>query len=336
MRPRPPVTTKPMRTPATRAEMTAPSPQTMAIMRSRPPLPMSVRNRSPPTPPATGEHVGYFSALLTGVDTGTTTYPILADVYTNTTRKDLDAAEVSGNSIVNPAGSITATATGADEETPYIKRIKSTAIMQGPYDSGDLGTTRPMDFYVDDTLGRNEYMEWGYWTMSTWTPDALNPNLETAISSKAYYIGGMVTPDDAVRGISGYYYGDAYGTYFDGATGIEMTGTFNSYVDVPRNQVTSFYMDVYGGDKFASIYNGSGSFVGSSGEFTVTGGDWNLSAGPVVSAGTIQPNASAACNGSIYGPNGENMGGAWAMDLGSGNNAAVGIFAGQKCSDSGG
>lgn len=284
----------------------------------------------PPTPApiATGTQVGYFSALLTGFDG--TAYN-LADVYTNKTRSDLDAAAISGNSIVNSAGTITAVGTGVENETPFVKQIKSAAVFPGPYDSGDLGTTRQMDQYPDDMLGENAYMEWGYWTMSTWTPDTLASGLQVAISNRAYHLGGLVTPDDAVKGITGNYSGSAYGTYFNGATGINMSGYFDSYIDVPQNLVSYFYLTVSGGGKSATI-DAAGNFNGSSGEFKISGGNWSLSAGPVVSSGVLQPNASAACIGSIYGPNGEAMGGAWAMDLGAGNNAAVGIFAGEKTS----
>ena len=121
------------------------------------------------------------------------------------------------------------------------------------------------------------------------------------------------------------YAGSAWGTYFDGGGGTDMVGTFTCEIDMTANAVTDFDMSVSGaGSRSASINNASGSFIGSSGEFNITGGNWFLS-----NPSPVSP-VSTSCTGSLFGPNAEHMGGAWAMDVGSGNNAAVGIFVGDK------
>jgi FecR-like protein len=291
-----------------------------------------------------GTQVGYFASLLTGSD-GTNTN--LADIYTNASRNDFDGNSVKGVSIVDGDGHITASETGAaGESTPYVTRIRTAAGSGSPgtvFDSGDLGTTRQMDnpdnapgWPTDDQLGHNSYMEWGFWRMSRWVPGS-GATPFYAITDRAYFVNGTSTPDAAAAGIVGAYAGSAWGTYLNGTGGIDMVGDFACDIDVPNNAVGNFNMTVSGGNRSASILNGSGSFVGSSGEFKITGGDWALidTSGPpitmdVVVNGAVQGPASRSAVGSLYGPDGEHVGGAWAMDAHNGDNAAVGIFAGDK------
>jgi len=291
-----------------------------------------------------GARVGYFAALLTKFDFYPPTSISLADVYANSTRSNFNSSSVSGNSIVSPAGYISAVNTGSDQSTPYLTRINTVA--GGPYDSGDLGYTREMNNVVntavwpmDDRLGQNSYMEWGFWAMSLWVSDGSSPYpKEFAVTDRAYYIDGLVTPDAAVAGMAGAYTyaGPAWGTYFNGGGGTDMTGIFSCAIDMTSKTVTDFDMSVSKTmGPSATIGNATGSFVGSSGEFKITGGDWSLTVYPsapmpIVVGGVIQAGASASCTGSLFGPNAEHMGGAWAMDKGSGNHAAVGIFVGDK------
>jgi hypothetical protein len=296
----------------------------------------TITGQSIGTQVVSGARVGYFSALLTKFD-GINVY--LADVYTNSSRSDFNGGSVSGQSIVDQTGFITATNTGASQSTPYLTQIKTVA--GGPFDSGNLGTTREMDnpantpgWPTNDTLGQNSYMEWGFWAMSKWVPTTPAP-YSFAVTDRAYYLDGLVTPDTAVGGMTGTYTyaGSAWGTYFEGGGGTDMIGSFACDIDMTAKAVTDFDMSVSGGGKSAIINNASGSFTGASGEFKITGGDWSLnnpSPMSIVSAGVLQSGASASCNGSLFGPNAEHMGGAWAMDYGAGNNAAVGIFVGDK------
>ncbi|MFC1815748.1 FecR domain-containing protein [Thermodesulfobacteriota bacterium] len=273
-------------------------------------------------PEAVPGKAGYFAALLTRYDGNYN----LADVYTNASRSNFDGGELKGDSIVDGLGGIKAVGTDVEGTTPYITQIKTDA--GGPMDSGDLGTTRQMDnddntpgWPVDDELGSNNYMKWGFWRMSNWVQPGGAGTPSFAVTDRAYYIEGVSTPDDAVAGIVGTYAGAAYGTYFDGNKGVDMVGDFSCDVNVPANSVTTFNLSVSGGGKFANINQGNGNFIGTSGEFKITGGTWNLMGGPAV---------SKSLQGSLYGPAGEHIGGTWAMDAGAGNNAAVGIFKGDK------
>jgi hypothetical protein len=276
-----------------------------------------------PPPVVAGINVGYFSALLTRQDVSV---PELADVYANSSRADFEGTEVSGSSIVNPAGFITATNTSSSSTETFVKQINTVA--GGPFDSGDLGATRPMDndtntldWPVDEDLGVNAFMEWGFWRMSRWV---FVPGTATAyaITDRAYNVSGVATPDAAAAGVVGTYAGSAWGTYFSGQGGSDMVGSFICNIDVPAKTVTGFNLSVSGVEgPTAEIIDGAGSFIGSTGEFKLTGGSWLLN-------GITAVNKSLC--GSLYGPAAEHIGGAWAMDAGTGNNAAVGIFVGDK------
>ena len=145
---------------------------------------------------------------------------------------------------------------------------------------------------------------------------------------KAYRVEGEMTPTEVAAGIVGHYSGPAYGTYCapDASWGTDMTGSFQCNVNVPANAVTNFEIDVSGGGKRAFIGSGTGSFLpGSSSSFTITGGTWKL--GPV---GAETSATRKAASGALFGPTGQHIGGAWGMDAGAGNNAAVGIFQGNR------
>lgn len=282
---------------------------------------------------ASGDQVGYFAALLTGHNGSAAS---LADIYINESRNDFSDATVKGVSIVDGTGYITASDTAsAEESTPYLTRFKT--VPGGNFDSGDLGTTRQMDnpdnspgYPTEDHLGSNEYMEWGYWRMSQWVYSAGNTTPAYAITNRAYYIDGQSTPDAVVANIVGHYAGSAWGTYFSTSaaapSGIDMVGTFSCDIDVPNSSVSNFYMNVSAAGYSASISAGAGNFAGSSGEFKLdtSKGSYQLFSGVTYNA------TYKACTGSLYGPSGESVGGAWAMDAFSGNNAAVGIFQGDK------
>ncbi|MFH1984892.1 MAG: FecR domain-containing protein [Pseudomonadota bacterium] len=275
-----------------------------------------------------GKKYGYFSALLTRYNPGPPSTYNLADIYTNSTRTNMDGTSVMGKSIVDGAGSITAFGTSSDlETTPYVKQIKTLA--GGPADTGDLGTSRQMDnpenspgYPTNDMLGKNDYMEWGFWRMSKWVQPGGAGTPSYAVTERSYHMSGIPTSDAAAAGIVGTYGGQAWGTYWSGTGGTDMVGTFSCDINVPSHSVSNFNLSVSdGGAKTAGISGGTGSFIGTSGEFTVTGGTWAIGGGAVAYKSLV---------GSLFGPGGEHVGGAWAMDKGGGNNAAVGIFAGDK------
>ncbi|MEE8433058.1 MAG: hypothetical protein V3S16_17560, partial [Candidatus Desulfatibia sp.] len=100
--------------------------------------------------------------------------------------------------------------------------------------------------------------------------------------------------------------------------GIDMTGTFSC--NVSSSAISNFTMSVSGGVKSASISGATGTFSGSSFDIDTSKGTWLLNGAP--------PSYKDA-HGSLYGPNGEFVGGAWGMKVDS-SNGAQGIFQGAK------
>lgn len=260
---------------------------------------------------------GYFSGMLS--DLSYPDYPYLDDVYVSSSRQDFGSGTVRADNLNNAGGFVDgSTVDGFDN--PHLKqvRVHSTAVS-----ADNLGLP-----VTTSAIGSNTYMEWGYWYVadSFIVVSSNYPyNIEHNLRHKGYYIFGAPTPDASVAGISGYYTGPAYGTYYDdmgsGAPqGIDMTGYFDCYVNGPNGTIESFYLNVTsGGGEVAAISGASGSMNGSS--FDITGGDWSLN-------GTSF-NVMGGGQGSLYGPNGEHIGGAWGMmKIDSGNDGAVGIFQG--------
>ncbi len=246
---------------------------------------------------------GYFAAMLSSCT------PSLTDVYVNSARQTMDPGPATGGSIVNGAGYYMQGQGGFDNSA-YLRRFITDN--SGTDDSGDLGTSRPIS---DEQLGSNLYMDWGYWTMT----QAVEINgTNYTVDNKAYYLVGQPTPDDAVNGISGHYEGTAYGTYYGDP--VTMTGTFACDVNGSSGTVTNFTMDVANGSHNANITIGSGTFSGSS--FNITSATWNLSG--------ITTGLDKSCNGSLYGPNGEHIGGTWGMYYDVSSVGAVGVFQGSK------
>ena len=249
---------------------------------------------------------GYFSGMLKN-QSGLS----LVDVYLSSSRQDFNAAAIRADGLANTSGFIDGYPDGGFNNTN--PKLKQASVDGTPANSSDdnLGYS-----VTKGELGSNTYMEWGWWYVSqTFLIDTVIHDLH----NKGYYIAGYPTPDAAVAGISGTYSGPAYGTYYDTAgsepQGIDMAGTFSC--DVSSSAISNFTMSVSGGVKSASITGASGTFSGST--FDITGGTVTLN-------GSSPDYASA--QGSLYGPNGEFIGGAWGMV--DGLNGAQGVFQGAK------
>ena len=252
--------------------------------------------------------LGYFSGILTRQNGG----PFVEDVFVSSSRQDFPAGTVQADGLVETNSFIKAQGEfGAD---PFLKQASLFAIG----DSGDLGTNNPISVTV---LGYNRYQEWGHWTMTT----AFTAGGNTYVfDNKGYFIHGETTCDAAVAGFSGSvsYGGEAAGTYWTATGGTDMTGTFSTDVNFDTGSITDFDMSVSGGGKSASITGASGSFASSHFNIVTGTGTWSLTGG-------VPPVARRRAVGSLYGPNGEFIGGAWGMKVDE-DDAAAGIFQGKK------
>ncbi len=183
-------------------------------------------------------------------------------------------------------------------------------------------------------MSYNSYQEWGYWTQqNTFTINSITYYFK----DKGYYIYGDPTPDASMSGFSGSatYSGSAWGTYREWtdhstSSSADMTGTFGCSVNFDSSSVTDFNVSISGSGHTAVISEAAGSFGSSQFQINTSTGSW-----------TIDDNSVSyrAANGSLYGPNGEYMGGAFGMQC-SGSppsipaRAVQGIFQAPKSSSS--
>lgn len=258
--------------------------------------------------------LGYFAGILTNQGG-----PSVEDVFVSSSRQDFLAGAVQAKGLVETDSFIEGDGkfgTGA-----FLTRAK---IFPGPADSGPLGTSNPITVTV---MGFNRYQEWGHWTMTI--PFTAGGNY--VIDNRGYFIHGETTCDAAVAGFSGtvHYSGEAYGTYWTSTGGTDMTGTFSTDVSFDSGAVSNFNMLVTGGDKEAEIQNASGTLGSSHFSVDTSTGEWRLKNGGSEFKKSMAEVDYRASYGSLYGPNGEKIGGAWGMKHDP-SNAANGIFRGDK------
>jgi hypothetical protein len=260
------------------------------------------------------EAKGYFVGMVT--DKYTPGFEYLDNIYVSKTRQDFNSTKIRADGLYNSEGFIDGNPdAGFANSNPTLKQVAiNTALVSA--DNLNLAVTK-------GTIGSNSYMEWGYWyVVDTFIVNSIVHDLW----HRGFWIAGFPTPDAAVAGISGTYSGTAVGTYYypQGPTpqGIPMSGNFSC--NISSNTISNFLVDVSGPGKTAIISGASGTFNGSSFAINPNSGAW------ILNGFTLVPGTHyMAASGSLYGPNGENIGGAWGMKKDSGN-GAVGIFQGAK------
>lgn len=257
----------------------------------------------------TQEIRGYFSGMLT--DRFST--PYLDNVYISKTGQDFNASVMRADGLYNNEGFLDGIPGGGIDGANYVKQV---AVANDPALTSADNLGLPV---TTNQMGEDHYMAWGKWHV----PDTfIINNIVHDLWSTGYYVGGYPTPDANIAGISGTYSGDAWGTYWNGNSGIDMTGWFMCNVNGAIGTVTNFELDVTGGGKSAYISGASGTLSGSSFVINTGTGTWDLNA--------TAP-AYRRCSGSLYGPNGEGIGGVWGMKADS-MNGAQGIFVGTPSS----
>lgn len=252
-----------------------------------------------------GRHFGYFSNMVSNVHSS----PYLEEIFVSPYLQDFSSKSIKGNALIDPNGYAEAGGTVSCMVDPYLKRVYL-------YENEN---TYGEDYPVTWTeTGSNEYQSWGYWTMTR--TFRINEAM-CEIDSRGYYIHGDTTPSDVASGIHGTFTGAARGTYYGG---YDMSGTFSCYVNAGSGSISSFTLDVINASaqREAHISNGSGTF--GNGVFNLVTGNFSLK-----NAEDSYTPGKKACNGALYGPNGEYIGGAWGMYKDSVNGAA-GIFQGAK------
>ncbi len=246
---------------------------------------------------------GYFTGMLT--DWTSTHY--LDNVYVSSSLQDFNSAVVRADGLVNGEGFIDGIPGGENG----VAHLKQVAFQNAVVSADNLNLP-----VITNEIGYNDYMRWGKWHVpSTFIINSIVHDL----CNTGYYVVGYPTPDANIAGIIGTYSGDAWGTYWNATNGIDMTGSFSCDVNGPAGSIDNFVMTVSGsGGKSAFISGADGTFNSTSFVLDTGSGSWGLSGGAP---------GYKACYGSLYGPNGEHIGGGWAMKVDS-DDGATGIFKG--------
>jgi len=257
------------------------------------------------------DHYGYFVGMLSR-SSGTHSF---VNFSMTQTIQDFRSSAISADDPFTTGHAVTVDGS-SNYQDPTIKTI---TVM------GDSWTGSAQ--VVHEEIGSNAYMEWGSWTQPVamvGTEGGETPH-SYYYENKGYYVNGARTTNAQMALLTGSatYSGNAYGTYWTSLTGTDMTGTFSADVNFGTKAISNFNMSVKDNPesttKIASITGASGSFAGSSSQFTITGGTASITCGSTPQHITY---------GSVYGPSGQAMGGVWAIQGGSAQ--AAGVFQGTK------
>lgn len=228
--------------------------------------------------------------------------------------------------------------------TASMQNLESIATAEGQYNGTPVGEVQINDgvitylkhngYEVDSglpvqlqstLLGKNGFMEWGRW----------NQTLLMSVTSQSwefkyadgFLVKGSYTSDSQMAALAS---SNLVATYTGTAAGRHMlssdliTGPFNATVNFNSGSITDFDLSVSGSGHSAQITDAQGSFTGSTSSFTL-----NPAAGTWQVDGVIADYKRA--NGAVYGPDGEEIGGIWAVkDTADSTNFAMGIFQGKR------
>ena len=103
-----------------------------------------------------------------------------------------------------------------------------------------------------------------------------------------------------------------------------MTGEFSCIVNFNTDKISDFRVDVSGNGHSASINGASGSFSSSQFEIDANTGTWK------VDTATYGTSDDKKAYGSLYGPNGQHIGGVWGMINSDYKDGVPGIFQGTR------
>lgn len=248
-------------------------------------------------------HQGYFAGMLTKAASG------YYGTYRSPAIYDLDAGGAAANGLAY-----------LYQDGSFSDQSRQTTFLE----TSDGVVTAGLPSSVENTeAGYNAYMEWGTWIQPTAVSDGFS---NFVIDNKGYYVMGDATTDArmgdlATRGIAGIYSGGASGTYWTPAGGADMSGQFSTRVDLAAGTLSDFSLSVSGSGHSVSVSGASGLFAGATSQFDINGstGTWLIDG-----AGAT----TKAAEGSLYGANGEAIGGLW--EAGNGTGHAVGMFQGTR------
>ena len=275
---------------------------------------------------------GYLAAMLTRIDGGEKQFQHLyisdrAHEF-ETDDTTLKARDVLGGDPGNPLVLI-----GGGDVSQEAQGDTDARLLSVEVDPGTGRETITGPFVVNDvSIGRDEFMDWGYWTV----PQIMtSPSGDTyTIDNRGYYVEGDSTHDDemaalAANQVTGSYTGTAHGTYWTDSGGADMSGPFKARVDFAKKEISDFGLSVSGGGHSATIVEAGGGFHNNSSQFFIDpntpGSVWQIDGQDALST-------KKEAYGSVYGESGQKMGGVWKMDApnGAGEAHATGLFEGSR------
>ena len=281
-----------------------------------------------------GEAIGYLSAMLTRIKDGIKSFQHL---YISDTRQDFEV----GNKVKardkfpaeNSGTLLFLIAEDSDDTEAQAEDQRNPNLTSVDVENGNGVETITGSFpIIEQMLNNDEFMEWGYWTQ---TDIMTSPSGgEYLVDHRGYYINGRVTTDTEMSDLisnqmKADYTGSAHGTYWTEDGGTNMTGSFKAHVDFAQKSVSEFGVSVSGDDHSVTISGASGAFTGNSSQFTIDpntpGSVWQID-------GQDALDTKKEAYGSVYGPQGEKVGGVWKLDAPSGDGEAhaTGIFEGSR------
>ena len=276
---------------------------------------------------------GYLAAMLTRIDGGEKKFQHLyisdrAQEF-ETGDTSLKARDVLGGDPGNPLVLI-----GGGDVSQAAQGDTDARLLSVEVDPGTGRETITGPFVVNDvSIGRDEFMDWGYWTV----PQIMtSPSGDQyAVDNRGYYVEGDSTHDDemaalAANNVTGSYTGTAHGTYWTDSGGADMSGSFKARVDFAKKEISDFGLSVSGGGHSATITEAGGKFhSNNSSEFFIDpntpGSVWQIDGKDALST-------KKEAYGSVYGESGQKMGGVWKMDAPKENGEAhaTGLFEGSR------
>jgi hypothetical protein len=263
------------------------------------------------------EHHGYFTGMLTMAN-GAKSFKHL---YLSEQRQDCDTAIAQArDQLVGPPPIFLTVDGTQDHDDPFITDLEV---------QSDTIDPNAFPFTIHgEILGHNPFMEWGYWLQTQPMPGS--STAEYTFDNRGYYVFGDYTYDSrmsdlASNNVSGTYSGGACGTYWTDSGGANMSGNFSAHVNFASGSISNFHVGVSGGGHSVAIDGATGSFFGGSSQFWVDAstGTWKIDAYDG-EAGKKE------AYGSVYGPDGQAIGGVWKLDNDAQGAHATGMFHGKR------
>jgi hypothetical protein len=185
---------------------------------------------------------------------------------------------------------------------------------------------------VEHYVGQNAYAQWGYWEADAPTSFTIiggtDPGAYSFVGDKAWFVEAKhITTSTEIAAIPAgdyAYSGVARGTYYNGSSSADMSGSFGCTVHFGSASVKDFNLSVSGGGHTAQlVQTGAAASINSSS----SGNGFNIS---IFSTATIDSTSVSSHQvvGSLVGDAGQGIIGAYGLGCSSTGVGVSGVFSG--------